>query len=135
MVRAIAERGENTPFLPDRAVPKAVRVTTDLAEALEIAWGQALMEAKNYAEAEAVLRKAVKNAPKRPGARIALADVAASTDLGIVAGCECDPDPSATCSTTPPGTDWFIANSPFPTMRIASASGSPDRHCQGIQVA
>ncbi len=42
-------------------------------EALELAWGQALIAARNPQEAEAVFRKAVSRAPKLPAARIGLA--------------------------------------------------------------
>ena len=43
------------------------------AEALELAWGQALIEAKNPAEAESVFRRAVDHAPGLPAPRVGLA--------------------------------------------------------------
>jgi tetratricopeptide (TPR) repeat protein len=43
------------------------------AEALELAWGQALIEAKNPTEAELVFRRAVDHAPALPAARVGLA--------------------------------------------------------------
>ena len=42
-------------------------------EALELAWGQALIAAKNAGEAEAVFRKAVSRSPKLAAARVGLA--------------------------------------------------------------
>jgi tetratricopeptide (TPR) repeat protein len=43
------------------------------AEALAVAWGQALIEAKNPGEAESVLRKAIEKSPQLVSARTALA--------------------------------------------------------------
>jgi tetratricopeptide (TPR) repeat protein len=59
---------------PDQALAliKQAEAAGAPADALSVAWGQALIEAKNPTEAEAVLRKAVERSPGLVGARTAL---------------------------------------------------------------
>jgi tetratricopeptide (TPR) repeat protein len=68
-------------------------------EALELAWGQALIAARNPQEAEAVFRKAVARAPKLPAARIGLA--AALEEGGKLDEAESELERAATELKTP----------------------------------